>query len=174
MILTHPDNDTVITGSISTFSITDTGGVSNYQWEENTGTGFNPLTNTPPYSGVNTKILTINPVTVTMNNYEYRCIRTGDGCVDTSTSSKLIIKSGTGLSEINRTNLLISPNPTNDNIQIISSDFINKVEIFNILGQLISSYNCHEKLLNVSIKEQVRGVYIIKVNDISVVKIVKE
>jgi len=67
---------------------TATGGVT-YQWQlSTTGIGgtYNNLANGAPYSGVSTTTLTVNPTTVAMNGYYYRCVVTGT-CNPTATSN---------------------------------------------------------------------------------------
>jgi len=61
------------------FSITATGTGLTYLWQVSTNGGsiWTNLTNTVPYSGVNTATLTINPVATGMNGYQYHCIVTG-------------------------------------------------------------------------------------------------
>ncbi|MBP7497171.1 MAG: T9SS type A sorting domain-containing protein [Bacteroidales bacterium] len=46
-----------------------------YKWQESIdGATWNDLTETPPYSGVATNALTINPLANSMNGYQYQCI----------------------------------------------------------------------------------------------------
>ncbi len=65
-----------------------TGGVT-YQWQISTtgiGGAYTNLANGAPYSGVTTTTLTVNPTTVGMNGYYYRCIVTGT-CAPNATSN---------------------------------------------------------------------------------------
>ncbi len=82
----------VCAGQIKTYSIVANGTGLTYQWQESTngGTTWNNLTNTAPYSGVNTAALTINPTTVAMNSYQYRCIISGT-CNPAATSGAVAL-----------------------------------------------------------------------------------
>jgi gliding motility-associated-like protein len=44
-----------------------------YQWQLNTGTGWNDINNNAPYAGATTASLTITGTPIGMNNYQYRC-----------------------------------------------------------------------------------------------------
>ena len=53
----------------------------NLQWQQNKGTGWVPLANGGIYTGVTTDSLQINPVSFSMNGYQYRCVLTPtSGC----------------------------------------------------------------------------------------------
>jgi hypothetical protein len=74
----NPSTETVCAGSSTSFSVTTSGSVGTYQWQQSaTGTTWTNLTNTAPYSGVNTAMLTITDVTTDLNGYQYRCSVTG-------------------------------------------------------------------------------------------------
>ncbi len=45
-----------------------------YQWEVNDGSGFTPLANGAPYSGVTTSRLNITAAPLSIDNYQYRCV----------------------------------------------------------------------------------------------------
>jgi uncharacterized repeat protein (TIGR01451 family) len=72
-INTHPSNITVCEGVTVAFNVGATG-ASSYQWQVNTGTGFNNVPATAPYSGGTTTTLTITGATAAMNGYQYRCV----------------------------------------------------------------------------------------------------
>ena len=79
VVTSQPSNVTLCGGSIATFSVTGTGTGLTYQWQESTNGGvtYNNLTNGPPYSGVTTSTLTINPATVAMTGNRYRAVLSG-------------------------------------------------------------------------------------------------
>jgi hypothetical protein len=49
-------------------------GANTYQWQLNTGSGFQDISNNTLYSGANSDSLTIHIVTPEMNGYQYRCV----------------------------------------------------------------------------------------------------
>ena len=99
VINSQPVNNSVCAGNAANFSVGATGSGLTYQWQESTtgaGGPWNNVSNVAPYSGVTTATLTINPATVGMNNYQYRCVVTGT-CPSPVTSSGGILTVGTAL-----------------------------------------------------------------------------
>ncbi len=79
-VTAQPTSVTACATSTATFSVTGTGTGVTYQWQVSTTGSGGPWTNIPagvPYTGVNTPNLIINPVTVAMNGYQYRCVLSG-------------------------------------------------------------------------------------------------
>ncbi|HEY9176317.1 MAG TPA: GEVED domain-containing protein [Flavipsychrobacter sp.] len=73
------------TGPLS-FNVTATGSQLVYQWQLNTGSGWNNLVNNSTYSGVSTPSLGLANIYYSMNGYQYRCVITGI-CTPTVTTS---------------------------------------------------------------------------------------
>jgi gliding motility-associated-like protein len=65
--------------------------VSNYQWQENNGTGWRDLSDDSFYSGVNTAVLSAFTV-VGMNGYDYRCHIFNQACRITSDEANLTVR----------------------------------------------------------------------------------
>ena len=59
------------------FTVTATGTALTYQWEENTGSAWAPVTNGGVYAGATTTTLTISAPTFSMNGYKYHCVVSG-------------------------------------------------------------------------------------------------
>ncbi|MCK4663979.1 MAG: immunoglobulin domain-containing protein [Bacteroidales bacterium] len=72
-ITSQPESQTICEGNDTIFGITATN-VDSYQWQVNTGSGFEDITNGDIYSGIETDTLIITSVTANMNTYEYQCI----------------------------------------------------------------------------------------------------
>ncbi len=89
-ITTQPVNRTICSGTNTTFSTTATGLGITYQWYVNTGSGFNPVSNTGVYSGAQTGTLTITGAPVGMNGFTYRCVATGT-CTPAATSNTVTL-----------------------------------------------------------------------------------
>jgi hypothetical protein len=85
-ITAHPANKTICPGANTTFSVTALNATS-YQWQVNTGSGFTNISNTAPYSGATTSMLSITGATSAMNGYQYRCVATGSGSVNSNTAT---------------------------------------------------------------------------------------
>jgi hypothetical protein len=79
-ISTHPQNATICTGNNNTFSVTATGTSLTYQWELNSGSGYNPI------AGATSASYTVNNATLAMNGYSYRVVISG-ACPPSVTSN---------------------------------------------------------------------------------------
>ncbi|MBS1773589.1 MAG: hypothetical protein JST82_12080, partial [Bacteroidetes bacterium] len=79
VVTTSPSNTTACPGSATSFTVAATGAGLTYQWQfsPNGGVGWSNLTNSAPYSNVTTATLGINPASVSMNGYLYRCLVNG-------------------------------------------------------------------------------------------------
>lgn len=88
-VTSHPVNRTICQSTNTTFVVAATDAVS-YQWQVNTGSGFNNISNGGVYSGATLATLTITGATVGMNGNTYRCIVTG-ACEPTATSNSASI-----------------------------------------------------------------------------------
>ena len=106
----QPASTVVYTGSPVSFTVTATGTNLSYQWQLSlTGCAgtWNNLTNVAPYSGVTTATLSINPTTVAMNGYSYRCLITGT-CAPAATSACAVLTVNTPIT--------ITSQPTNSTL----------------------------------------------------------
>ena len=61
-------------------------------------------------------------------------VRNGGSCIDTSNAAKLIVPT-TGISILAKQDFSMLPNPANHYLTINANEMINKVEIFNVVGQ---------------------------------------
>ncbi|MCX6235926.1 MAG: hypothetical protein NT175_14620, partial [Bacteroidetes bacterium] len=73
---TQPADQIVCVGNNASFSVSATGTITGYQWQEFT-TSWNNLNNNTTYGGVTTSTLSITGATAGMNGNNYRCIITG-------------------------------------------------------------------------------------------------
>jgi hypothetical protein len=93
-VTVNPTNPPAVCESTGTaiFTITAVGDNPAYQWQVSTDGGgtWNNLTNVAPYSGVFTNTLTVTSPTASMNNYQYRCVVSGD-CTPSSTSLAAVL-----------------------------------------------------------------------------------
>jgi hypothetical protein len=91
-VATQPSPASACAGFNAVFTSSSTSvPATTVQWEENQGAGFNPLSNTPPYSGVNTGTLTITGATTGMNNWQYRAVFTNINGTATSNPATLTV-----------------------------------------------------------------------------------
>jgi len=95
-ITSQPQNQFTSSNRNVTFTLTSSDSSSTYQWESNSGFGFQPLFNAGQYSGVSTSSLTISNTSLHNNNQLFRCIMSTNTCGrDTSDVVTLSVNSST-------------------------------------------------------------------------------
>ena len=96
-ITTQPSNSIICAGAGTTFSAAASNGTG-YQWQVNTGSGFNNINNDITYSGATTSILTITGASASFNGNLYRVLVTGQAsCASAeSNSATLTVSSVSG------------------------------------------------------------------------------
>jgi len=67
-------NVNISENGFTSFIATPNSPVASYQWQVNTGSGFNNISNDSNYSGVATPTLAITNAPLLFNNYIYRCV----------------------------------------------------------------------------------------------------
>ena len=160
-ITSNPTDSMVCPGADVSFSVAASGTNLAYQWEENRGTGFMSLADTPPYSGITTSAINISATTNSMNGYEYRCVVSGSCApVDISAVATLTV----GCTKIDKVGPLaeinIYPNP-NKGVFVVemTEESIATMEIYNALGKIVHT----EKMTKISNLIQVKiltdGIY---------------
>lgn len=115
-------NISACSGSNALFTVTTNASSPTYQWQvnSNNGSGWVLLSNNTIYSGVTTANLTINNVTVAMNNYKYRAQVTSASCSEYGNYGVLTFVTNTwngttwstGSSPISMENIVINGNYT--------------------------------------------------------------
>ncbi len=84
----HPLSQTINLGNTTSFSVSATANTSiGYQWQTNTGFGFQNLQNAGQYSGATSPTLTISGTGLNNNNQQFRCIVSSINCSNTLTSN---------------------------------------------------------------------------------------
>lgn len=138
-IQTDPSSINVTKWGVAKFNV-PAGGLS-YQWQEDKGSGFNNLAEGFPYLGTQTATLRINPLSVTMSGYRYRCIVDGI-CVTSTTSlpSTLTVTAGTGIAQQQggKVNYLsVYPNPvTGNSLQVKFETAVKGETVVKIMDKL--------------------------------------
>ncbi len=89
----QPANVSTCTGNNTSFTVAASGLPITYQWQLNTGSGFNNVPNAAPYGGVTSATLTITGVTAGMNGYLYRCV-VSNGCTAAANSNSASLSVG--------------------------------------------------------------------------------
>lgn len=138
IINTQPASTQVNIGNQAVFTTSANGGT--YQWQENSGSGFQNITNGGQFSGATTNTLTISNTTMTNNSIQYQCVVTSNNCLATSDAATLTVINNAGLGEVNSLNYIeIYPNPTSNFVIVNINDNLvgNGYEIVDNTGRTV-------------------------------------
>ncbi|MEN9972212.1 MAG: putative adhesin [Bacteroidota bacterium] len=98
-VTSQPSNQVVLPNDNAVFSVNATGTGLVYQWQENTGSGWNAITNGGIYSGATTSTLTLTGVTSSNSGYQYQCVVSGTApCLNVTSNSATLTISSTAIS----------------------------------------------------------------------------
>jgi len=81
------------------------------------------------------------------------------------------------LKELAQFNFNASPNPAKDYIKLSASKTIDKIEIYNILGQQVKNLSLNKTQSNVDVSSLSKGIYIVKAfieDAVGTYKVIKE
>ena len=132
-----------------------------YQWQTDIGSGFQNITDTSQFEGINSDTLTIKLTVKSNNNQKFRCIVNDQYCSDTSVAALLSLY---GVSVYNlRNNQIfhIYPNPTSNelNIKIESNLLGSQFRIINTLGQEVRQGELSKLNSTIDVSKLPKGSY---------------
>ena len=164
-ITSEPLDQNVPFNGSAQFSVSTNEQNPSYQWQINSGLGFQNLSDARQYSGTNTQDLNISFVQFFQNNTQYRCILTGQtNCSDTSEVAISTVEGDASLEELKQ-QITISPNPTTNLITIQSESLLNnKFKIYDQQGREVMNGKLTGKNTEVSLGKLSRGTYTIQVD----------
>lgn len=160
IIDTNPTDIQVNIGSQAIFTTTSNATI--YQWQVNSGSGFQNITNGGQYSGASTNTLTVINTTMSNHNNYFRCLVSSNNCTVLTNEAKLTVINYSGLSENTNLKVLsIYPNPTTNAITITSSpDYIGKnFMITDNSGRIVLNGNITSENSNVNMEGLTPGLY---------------
>lgn len=172
-VTNQPFDRYIIPGTSTTFGLT-TNDPSNctYQWQTNSGFGYQNLSNAGQYSGTTSSTLAVANVSAANNNQLFRCIVTAGTCKDTTSEARIIL-SGVGVSENSLQRVSVFPNPTRGLVDLgVALD--GTYTLIGIDGRAVQT-GALRQLLDFS--NQPAGVYSLRLETPAgnrVVKVVKE
>ena len=126
---------------------------SSYQWLQcdNNGTTFTAISNA-----------TSQTFTPTANG-SYACKVVKNACVDTTVCYTV---NDVGFNELKSFNISIYPNPAHETLQVVSSQIIRQLSVFDIAGhQLMNLNNIHQSNTSVDISSLAAGMYLLRIEN---------
>jgi len=172
VILTQPENDTVIQGTDAHFMVECTGAVE-YQWQVSTDDGqtWNDLTEGIPYYNTTSPELKISPVTLGMNGYRYVCEISSEYCSIGSASATLFVDTLTAVTDINNMKAVsVFPQPCRDKLFItLPENFDNiQISLHTLQGQTLINPESitrdnHNLNVQIDMSGTSQGLYLLKI-----------
>ena len=167
-ITQQPTNQGMFNGN-ATFTCATDDTLVNYQWQTNSGTGWNNLFDAGQYSGSNTNSLQVSNITSSNNNQLFRCIIKG-GCLTDTTSEVSLRVWGLGVQSEQVQAFKVYPNPTKGQVTIENGDIAKMigytVSIYNVLGQQLFQSNINQQQFSIDIsKLGGNGLYFMELTD---------
>lgn len=165
VVLAQPKNDTVnLLFDTAMFTVKANNAATAYQWQIWNGLVYDNLLNDTLYQGVTTDTLKIIRPKLGMNTTKYRCqIISCD--TQYSNSATLNVKDNTSVSHIIENNLVFAPNPVTDYLNINSKETIRRICLYDMSGILVKSYRVDANSYRLDMSNEVRGMYIVRVNN---------
>lgn len=165
----QPANANICQGGSTSFSATAYFADS-FQWyvSPNSGLTWTALSPSSFYSGTNTDVLNVSNALLSFNNYWYRCEIMNDCAVTPllSNTATLTVAACTGITEItNENKLQLFPNPASETLNFISKENLDRVRIYNLLGETVMDHTAgnHSKELKINISALRAGTYLAEV-----------
>ena len=157
----QPINQYIVPGNNAQFIVSVSGNNITYQWQNDTGLGFQNINNAGQCSGANDDSLIVSNISGLNNNENFRCIITSGSCSDTSIVAQLTINT-TGIAEtVDENGFVIYPNPVSDFITLkVNNTFFNKnYSIIDQLGRTVISGKINSESSTINMSELARGIY---------------
>lgn len=145
-----------------------------YQWQSNTGFGFQNISNAGQYSGATSSTLTVHAINLTNSGQLFRCLVSQDNCQLTSQIAAIDLQLSTSLVNLNNTTLY--PNPFQHTLYVYS-EYPCNITAYTPEGKIIFRLNKLSKNVSINTEEWPIGMYVIKTetqHGISIQKVIKE
>jgi hypothetical protein len=171
VIVTSPIDTTVVIQTKAEMVAATNQPTSKYQWQSNTGTGYQYLENVFQYSGVKTSKLTIDNVTLANHNQPFRCIIETNGCYDTTAIAVLTVRTNVSVNEQEESPILVYPNPTGESEELLVQfgnlqSQILTIELLDIMGisRAYSTINVQAGAYPIRVSGLAKGMYTLRVH----------
>jgi hypothetical protein len=146
LILSQPANSIITEGGHTVFTVISSN-TGSYFWRESQdfGTSWITLEDEGIYSGTHTSQLSVGPVPLSYNNYQFQCVLAGTICQTYSVPATLQVDELTGSSDLSsdreNKSIYISPVPFTDHTTVnfnMPADGDARLQVVNSVGQIIS------------------------------------
>lgn len=141
-ITSQPQNTNKEAGTSATFTVVCSSPSAVYQWQQETGFGWENLSNGGQYSGVHTASLTVSNLSIANNNGQsFRSIGISGACSDTSAAAILTVTPPTGIGQNEGSqSVKVYPNPVFGQLTITADKNaqLAHIKVMDIMGREIA------------------------------------
>jgi hypothetical protein len=175
-ITKQPNNIKVNVGTDASFVVG--ANYSAYQWQCDTGSGFQNLTDGVQFLGTNNDTLIVKSIQLRYDGDKFRCVVGTLVCLDTTSIATLTVQKNSGIADlVGRQPIIISPNPTNSQLTLkIDAIFIGATySICNLVGKEIKTGTLLSENTPIDLEDLPAGTYMVKLlnQNTSPIKIIK-
>ncbi len=168
LIQTQPQSIIVPKGSDGNFQVASKTSNTTYQWQINTGLGFNNVSNGGQFSGATTSNLNIKTVTFANDNVLFRCLLKDSICLDTTTNATLAVTWAVGINnQVNSNSISVFPNPSLGQINVkTDAKLLGSVyTIYDNTGKLVLTGRINSENTVIDLGNLSGGIYLFSVGE---------
>ncbi len=97
-------------------------------------------------------------------HYFFYNLQLQENCMSEYAKVNAIFINSTDINDFN-SNLSIFPNPTNNNLNVSSENYIHAIKIFDLNGTLVLNHDCYSKNENIDLSNLAKGFYSIQISN---------
>jgi len=175
VVLQQPVNVQEMVGNTATFSVSSQDLTDMFQWQGNTGSGFQNLSNGGQYSGATTNQLSISNVSLANSGYIFRCQISNMACSTNSQQATLTVSPNSSFGDEVSTVFSVFPNPAQDFISVWHSGKVGSMPyvLTDVQGRILEQGKLNPGTTTLNIGFLPVGSYQISVG-LSTIRFVKE
>jgi hypothetical protein len=144
---------------------------SKFQWQTNTGTGYQYLEDIFQYTGTKTNTLEVSNCNLFNHNQPFRCIIETNGCYDTTAIAVLSVRTNVGVDEqLDSETCRVYPNPTGDSEELLvqlenSHSQVLNIELLDMMGisRVQTEIQSQNGIFPIAVSDIAKGMYIVRV-----------
>jgi hypothetical protein len=166
-VISHPQNQTIGLTGTGNFTIVSSDPNALFQWQTDLGFGFQNMTNSGQYSGVNTNTVTINNVGWNNNQQLFRCIISTSSCSDTSEVGILNVDESLASEIYLNETINLYPNPARFDFKVVvpSSLIGENYELLDYTGRVVQKEKLMFLINQIPVQHFARGAYLIRIGN---------
>lgn len=164
-ITQDPDDTTIFINFGAQFAANSSDPSASFAWQTDAGSGWSTLTNGGQFTGVTTKTMAINTVTMANDGQEFRCLVTSGDCTDTTDSAELTVIDNIGIDEnTGASGLNIYPNPVKEllTVQVLSAMVNRPYTIIDQTGRCVAAGSITNVTTIINVSALAPGIYVLR------------